>query len=177
MEAPDQVQKKRPPHIRIPSPGPQPIIPGPNAFAIAERAAQAKQDIQREIEEAERLQLQPTSDVGEQNAPTNEGEMSPGLRPKEAFSNLFEGIRRTPNKGKQRSSSSEYSAASGPQYNEHGSLNAPSTQKPLGGFGPVPTARAEIEARREPKYIKMMEQLSEATSTSKHLMFTSLDTY
>lgn len=175
MDAPGEGQERRPPPIRIPPSFPWPAMaPGPNAFAIAERAAKAKQDVEEKLCQAERL-----ASHGEQYPYADQGSMSPGLRPKPAYSNLPGGVLKSPKKAghpyASSSTSSQYSSASQSNVQPE-SRSMRSLQRQFGGLGGEKTARAAIEERMEPKLMKIMGQQDELAE-GKSLSYCYMSTY
>ena len=150
------------------------MAPGPNAFAIAERAAKAKQDVEEKLGQAERL-----ASHGEQYPYADQGAMSPGLRPKPAYSNLPGGVLKSPKKAghpyASSSTSSQYSSAS--QSNvQPASRSMRSLQRQFGGLGGEKTARTAIEERMEPKLMKIMGQQGELAE-GKSFSYCYMSTY
>ena len=159
-------QKKRPPRIQIPVQLPvRQIVPGPNAFAIADRQA-AEAAAQADAE-----QLHPGFS-GESNASPFDGERDlRRLSSKEAYSNLAEGVRRSPTKPKHSqnaaSAPSRHGNASPMKYPDRSVRSWVSEQKQYESLCDEATSRKAIEARTERKYQKMIGLVPQTPTKSR----------
>ncbi|KAF1972395.1 hypothetical protein BU23DRAFT_162751 [Bimuria novae-zelandiae CBS 107.79] len=160
--------KRRPAHIDTQVP--LRPVPGPNAFAIAElAAAQAETEPRR------------PSYCGEPEPSPFEGEWDPTrprsnstnyyrLSNKEAYSNLVEGVRKSPTKQKysQNAASAPSRHGSGPRsnYTDRSVRSMFSDQMQLEGMREAATSRSRIEAQREQKLEDMMGHAPEAPASA-----------
>ncbi|KAJ4356418.1 uncharacterized protein N0V89_004451 [Didymosphaeria variabile] len=170
MASPYETQKKRPPPIEIPQSYPQRQIPGPNAFAIAERAAAEEQ--RRRAEGGQQLPVSYSSRPGhggeqQWGASAADGPSSlvvscsnstaSKLSTKGNHSNLVDHVRKSPRKS--ASVTSRYESTTQSKYNERSYPSFTSTQRQFLGLPEEATSRAEIEAQKERKLFKLMGQV------------------
>ncbi|KAF9737181.1 hypothetical protein PMIN06_011526 [Paraphaeosphaeria minitans] len=169
MASPYEAQKRRPPPIEIPPAyPPRPIVPGPNAFAIAERA---KEEQLRRAEGSQQVSMSHPSTSGpavssQWGASAADEPSSPGyprsnltatkLSSKEAYSNLVDQVRKSPRK----SGNSQHSASVTSRHD----LTTRSRHSERSYHSLVreeATSRAEIEAQKERKLFKLIGQVPE----------------
>lgn len=184
MTAPYYAQKKRPPPIEIPVPYPQrPIVPGPNAFAIAERAAQEEQRRLENIDQEQPAFHSKTSgrdgavhvvaDGSPSRLPRSQSTV-PKLPMNEKSSNIVD---QQESEYSQNASSiaSRHGSTTRSRHSERSHNSLASTQRRLEGLSEDSTARAVIEAQKERKLFKLMGQVPETPTdgmcrSSKHII-------
>ncbi|KAL1606569.1 hypothetical protein SLS60_003974 [Paraconiothyrium brasiliense] len=156
MASPYETQKKRPPPIEIPRSYPQrQIVPGPNAFAIAERAAKEEQRRRAESAQKQPVSHPSTSGYGGEQqwgASTADGPSSSG----DPHSNS---LRKLGHSQKSASVKSRQEPTVQSRYNDRNYPSFTATQRQFLGLSEEPTSRAEIEAQKERKLFKMMGQV------------------
>ncbi|KAK7189679.1 hypothetical protein DPSP01_005743 [Paraphaeosphaeria sporulosa] len=173
MASPYEAQKKRPPPIEIPPPyPPRPIVPGPNAFAIAERA---KEEQRRRAEGGQQVSTSRPSTADPLGSsqwgasaavvPSNlavppSKSTATKLSSKEAYSNLVDQVRKSPRKSgnSQHSTSvtSRHGSTARSRHSQRSYHSLTSTQNQLEGLREAATSRAEIEAQKERKLFRLM---------------------
>jgi hypothetical protein len=168
-------EKKRPPPIEIPPLyPPRFLVPGPNAFAIAERAAAKEEERRRVQVNHQQLTSRPSTadDDGASQWGAGGDPSSPGdphsnstltkLSTKECYSSLADQVQKSPRKsGQSQKSASVTSRHNSTTRSRHSERSYPSltSQKQLVGLREEATSRAEIEAQNERKLFKLMGQV------------------
>ncbi|KAJ4294014.1 hypothetical protein N0V90_007703 [Kalmusia sp. IMI 367209] len=185
MASPHRAQKKRPPPIEIPAPYTlRSVVPGPNAFAIAERKAQEKEAEDRRRAENDAAQFRPHTSGHDAPQASNVVVESSSSLPrahstnlklpgKETISHFMDQVRNSPRKSDHSCSSSSATSRHGSKtrskYFERSYNSAVSGQRHLEGLSEETTLRGEIEAQNERKLFKLMGEVPDTPKTDNHV--------
>lgn len=188
MTASHSAQKKRPPPIAIPAPyAMRPVIPGPNAFAIAEQKAKEAEERRRAgIDEAQQRphtsgqEAPASSDAADASSSLPRSQSSTfGHSGKEKISQFVDQVRKSPRKSGHShgssSAASRHGSTSRSRRSERSLNSVASKTKHLEDLLEETTMRGEMEAQSERKLFKMMGEVPETpkTGTSSHTFMMS----